>query len=50
VLRADEWDGTLAELLKNHRYQRELTAYLDGLGFELFAQDVVNAIVLLPFD
>jgi thermostable 8-oxoguanine DNA glycosylase len=46
VKRADEWEGTLTEFLKDCRYQRELTAHLDGLGPQPFAQDVVNEIVL----
>ena len=44
--RAEEWEGALTEFLKGYRYQRELTAHLDGLGSEPFAQDVVNEIVL----
>jgi len=46
VTRAEEWEGALTEFLKDHRYQRELTAQLDGLGSQPFAQDVINEIVL----
>jgi thermostable 8-oxoguanine DNA glycosylase len=41
-----EWKGGLSEFLKDFRFQPELTAHLDGLGFQPFAQDVINEIVL----
>ena len=44
--RAEEWEGALADFLKDYRYQRELTVHLDGLGSQPFAQDVINEIVL----
>jgi thermostable 8-oxoguanine DNA glycosylase len=46
VKRAEEWEGALAEFLKDYRYQRELTAHLDDLGPQPFAQNVINEIVL----
>lgn len=46
VTKAEEWEGALAEFLKDYRYQRELTVHLDGLGSQPFAQDVINEIVL----
>lgn len=46
MTRAEEWDGALAEFLEDYRYQPELTAHLDGLGPQPFAQDVINEIVL----
>jgi len=46
VKRAEEWEGALADFLKDYRYQRELTVHLDGLGSQPFAQDVINEIVL----
>lgn len=44
--RAEEWEGALAEFLKDYQYQRELTVHLDGLESQPFAQDVINEIVL----
>ena len=44
--RAAEWQGPLAEFLKDYRYQHDLTVHLDDLGSEPFGQDVINEIVL----
>jgi hypothetical protein len=38
IERAEECEGTLAEFLKDYRYQGELTAHLDGLGSQPFAR------------
>src|SRR6267378_2337171 len=46
VKRAEEWEGALAEFLRDYRYQPELTVHLDGLGSQPFAQDVINEIIL----
>jgi hypothetical protein len=46
VKKAEEWEGALTDFLKDYRYQRELTAHLDGLGFRPFEQYDVNEIVL----
>lgn len=46
MTKAEEWEGALAEFLKDYRYQCELTVHLDGLGSQPFAQDVINEIVL----
>lgn len=44
--RAEEWDGPLAEFLKDYRYQRELTVHLDDLDSQPFGQDLINEIIL----
>lgn len=44
--RAEEYGGALADFLKDYRYQRDLTAYLDGLGTRPFEQGDVNEVVL----
>jgi hypothetical protein len=44
--RAEEWEGPLAEFLKDYRYQRELTVHLDDLDSQPFGQDLINEIVL----
>lgn len=45
-MKAAEWKGNLAALLKDHNNHPALTAYLDKLGARPFTQDVINEIVL----
>ena len=44
--RAEDWEGALAEFLKDYRYQRELTERLDALSPQPFTQEVINEILL----
>ena len=44
--RAEDWEGTLADLMTDYQYQPELTSHLDSLEPRPFAQDEINEIVL----
>lgn len=48
--KAADWEGPLVDLLKDYRYQPDLTDHLDGLGRQPFEQDVINEIVLWKVD
>ena len=43
---AAEFDGDLADFLKDYKYQPELTRKLDGLAQTEFTQELINEIVL----
>ena len=44
--RAEDWEGSLGQLIGGYQYQPELTECLDALGSRPFTQDVINEIVL----
>jgi hypothetical protein len=44
--RAEDWEGSLSDLIQGYRYQPKLTKRLDALGPALFTQEVINDIVL----
>ena len=48
--RAEDWEGSLGQLIGDYRYQPELTESLDALGPQPFTQEVVKDIVLWKVD
>jgi hypothetical protein len=46
MIRAETWQGDLAEFLDSYRYQPNLTRKLDALGSASFDQEIINEIVL----
>lgn len=46
MIRAETWQGDLADFLDSYRYQPDLTRRLDTLGSASFDQKIINEIVL----